>query len=64
MKVVNIDGENLLNGLRNYNNIFKKDGTYYKVKRHKKPGLHSLSRIYIFEKITEDKGEKPRPCKG
>ena len=59
MKVVNIDGENLLNGLRNY-----KDGTYYKVKRHKKPGLHSLSRIYISEKITEDKGEKPRPFKG
>ena len=59
MKVVSIDGENLLNGLRNSNKIFRKDMTYYNVKSYKKPELYSLSlsRIYIFRKTTAGKGK-------
>ena len=33
----------LLNDLRNFNKILKKDVTYYNVKNHKIEGFHSLS---------------------
>ena len=40
----------LLNDQRNFNKIFRKDVTYGNIKSHKKPGVHPLSRRYIFEK--------------
>ena len=43
----------LLNDLRNFINIFRKDVSYDNVKSYKKPGLHPLSRRYIFRKTTE-----------
>ena len=42
----------LLNDLRNFNKILRKDGTYDHIKRHKKPGFHPLFRRYIFRKAT------------
>ena len=54
MIIVNIDGENLhylLNVLRNvFNEIFRKDVNYDNIESHikPKPGLHPLSRRYIF----------------
>ena len=54
MKMNNIDGENLLNDWRNFNEIFRKDVTYDDIKSHKKPRLHPLSRRYIFGKTTEE----------
>ena len=47
MKIANIDREileNLLNDLRNFNGIFRKDVTYDKVKSRKNSGLHTFSR--------------------
>ena len=41
-----------MNGLRNYNEIFKKDVTFDNVKNHKKPGLHLFSEKHIFGKTT------------
>ena len=38
----------LLNDLRNFNDIFRIDVTYDNIKSRKKPGLHRLSRRYIF----------------
>ena len=43
IKIVNIDGENLLNNLRNFNGIFRIDVAYDNTKSHKKTGLHPLS---------------------
>ena len=34
--------------MRNFNEIFRKVGTYDNIKSHKKPGLHTLSRRWIF----------------
>ena len=45
----------LLNDLRNFNKIFRKDTTYDNVKGHKKTEFYSLFRIirrYIFRKVT------------
>ena len=39
-----------MNDLRNFNETFGKDVTYYNIKRHKKAALHPLFRKYIFEK--------------
>ena len=53
MKIVNIQEENpyLLNELRNFNKIFKKDVTYDNIKSHKKnTGLRHLSKKNIFRK--------------
>ena len=36
----------------NFNEIFKKDGTYDNVKSHKKTGFHPLSRKLILGKAT------------
>ena len=47
----------LLNNLWNFSEIFRKDVTY-DIKSHKKPGLHPLSRRYIFGKTTA-----PQPFK-
>ena len=44
--------KNLLNNLRNSNETFRKDVTYYNIKSHKKAGLHTLPRRYIFGKTT------------
>ena len=52
MKIININRE-ILNGLRKFNEIFRKDLTYDNTKSHKKPGLHPLFRRYIFGKSTE-----------
>ena len=43
MKIINIDGENLLNYLRNFNEIFREDVTNGNIKCQKKPGLHPAS---------------------
>ena len=50
MKILNIEGENLLNEFRNFNEIFRKDVTSDNIKSHKKPVLHPFSEIQIFEK--------------
>ena len=42
----------LLNDLRNFNKILRKDGTYDDIKSHKKPGFHPLFRRSIFRKAT------------
>ena len=44
MKLVNNDKERLLlNDLRNFNEIFRKDVPYDNIKSHRKPGLWRLS---------------------
>ena len=48
MKIVIIDGENLLNNLKNFNEIFWKDVTYGNIESPKKPGLHPLSTIIFI----------------
>ena len=53
MKIVNIEENllyrNLLNDLRNFNGIFKKDVNYDNIKSHKKAGLHPLSEKSILD---------------
>ena len=52
MKIANIDRQrnfsNLLNELRNLNEIFMKNMTYDNIESHKKPAFHSLFRRYAF----------------
>ena len=54
MKIDHIEGAYLLNNLRNFNDIFRKDVAYDNIKSDKKlafsPLSLSLSRSYIFEK--------------
>ena len=52
IKIVNTEGENLLNDLRNFKELFRKDVAYDKIKGHKKAGFHPLSRKHIFGKTT------------
>ena len=42
MKIVNINGKNLhlLNDMKNFNEIFRKDGTYDIIKSHQKPRFY------------------------
>ena len=51
-KIANIDRQrnfsNLLNDLRNLNEIFMKNVTYDNIESHKKPAFHSLFRRYVF----------------
>ena len=42
----------LQNDLRNFIDVFRKDVNYDNIKSYKKPGLHRLSRRYIWEKTT------------
>ena len=59
MKIANIEQRNssyLLNDLRNFNEILRKDLTYDNIKSHKKPGFHPFFRGYIFRK-TKGAGE-------
>ena len=42
----------LLNHLRNFNEIFRKDVNFDNIKSHKKTGFHPLFRRYIFRKTT------------
>ena len=61
MKIANIEQRNssfLLNELRNFNEIFRKDVTYDNIKSHKKPAFHPLFRGYIFRKTTGGGGVK------
>ena len=44
MKIVNINGENFLRHLTDFNEIFRKDVTYDNIKSHKKSGLQPLGR--------------------
>ena len=41
-----------MNDLRNFNVILRKNLTYDSIKGQEKPGLHPLSRRYIFGKTT------------
>ena len=53
MKIANIGDKKVsyvLNNLRTFNNIIRKDVTYDYVKIHKKAGLHHHSEKSIFEK--------------
>ena len=55
MKIANIDRENLtklLNDLKNFNEVFRKDVPYDNTKIHKKPAFHPLFRRHIFRKTT------------
>ena len=47
--------------LRNCNKNFMRDVTFDNIKSHKKPGLHTLSRRYIFGKTTGGGGVKLTP---
>ena len=38
--------------MRNFNEIFRKDAAFDNIKSQRKPGLHPLSRRYIFGKTT------------
>ena len=42
----------LLNDLKNFNEVFRKDVTYDNTKIHKKPAFHPLFRRHIFRKTT------------
>ena len=42
----------LLNDLRNFNEVFRKDVTYDNIKSYKKTGFHSLFKRYDFRKTT------------
>ena len=53
MKKAYIDRE-ILNDLKNFNEIFRQDATYDNIKSHIKPGLLHLFRRYIFRKTTEE----------
>ena len=61
MKIVNIQEENpyLLNELRNFNKIFKKDVTYDNIKSHKKKtqGFAIYLKKTFLEKPKEGKIE-------
>ena len=50
--------------MTNFNGIFRKDVTYDNIKSHKKPGLHPLSRRYIFGKTIGGVGVKRGALKG
>ena len=55
----------LLNDLRNFNEIFRKDVTYDNIKSHKKPVLHPLSRRFFLENYRGVKLPPPlHPPKG
>ena len=65
MKIANIEQRNslyLLNDLRNFNEIFRKDVTYDNIKSHKKPGFYPLFRRYIFQKTTGKEGQIDPPA--
>ena len=51
MKIANIDRE-ILNDLRNFNEIFRKDVPCDNIKSHKKPRFQPLFRRYIYGKTT------------
>ena len=57
IKIANIDRD-LLNSLRNFNEIFRKDVTLTcdNIKSHKKPVFHPLFRRYIFQKTAGGRG--------
>ena len=59
-KVFMNDLRNLLNDLKNFNEIFREDATYDNIKSHKKAGLHPLFRRCSFRKTTGD-SIKPSP---
>ena len=49
----------LLNDMKNFNVISRKDVTYENIKSHKIPGLHRLSRRYIFGITTGGQIDTP-----
>ena len=51
----------LLNDLRNFNEIFRKDMPYDNIKSRKKPESHPLFRRYIFRKTTGWSNWPPAP---
>ena len=55
------DLRNLLNDLKNFNEIFREDVTYNNIKSHKKTELHPLFRRYSFGKTTGDSIEPSPP---
>ena len=61
MKIVNIEGENLLNDLRNFNELFGRNVAYDSIKSHKKLGFHTLSRKHISGKTTGGGGQIDPP---
>ena len=60
-KVFRNDLRNLLNDLKNFNEISREDATYDNIKSHKKAGLHPLFRRYSFRKTTGDSIEPSPP---
>ena len=51
----------LLNDLRNFNEICRKDVPYDNIKSHKKPGFPPVFRRYIFRKTTGEGVKWPSP---
>ena len=54
----------LLNNMRNFNDIFRKDVTHDNIKSHKNPGFYPLFRRYNFKKTTGGSQiDAPLPCR-
>ena len=43
----------ILNDLRRFNEVFRKDATYDNIKSHKEKGFHPLLKRCIFEKTVK-----------
>ena len=52
MKIVNIEEETLLNELRDFNEVFRKNVIYDNIKCHKKGALDSFSEKRFLRKTT------------
>ena len=50
MTIANIDTDNLLNDLRNFNEVFRKDVTYIILKVTKNQGFHLSLEVSFFGK--------------
>ena len=63
MKIDNIEGAYLLNNLRNFNDIFRKDVAYDNIKSDKKLAFSPLSREVTFLKKPQQGGkiDPPQP---
>ena len=53
-KIANIDNDNLLNDLLNFNEIFRENVTSDNIKSHQKSGLQTISGKHNFGKTTRE----------
>ena len=58
--MVSIDGENLLNNLRNFNGMFRKHVDYDNIKSHRKARASaSIERIHFWKNHTRGQIDPP-----